>query len=97
LNKIKIKLNIKNNRPNLINSILFTTNNKIMNKNIVWIASYPKSGNTWIRSLLSNLFYSEGENFDFSMLKKITNFDKPFFYKPVIDKKYLQIGDLINI
>ena len=25
-------------------------------KNIVWLASYPKSGNTWFRILLSNLF-----------------------------------------
>ena len=25
-------------------------------KNIVWLASYPKSGNTWFRVLLSNLF-----------------------------------------
>lgn len=25
-------------------------------KNIVWLASYPKSGNTWFRAFLSNLF-----------------------------------------
>jgi len=25
-------------------------------KNIVWLASYPKSGNTWFRVFLSNLF-----------------------------------------
>ena len=25
-------------------------------KNIVWLASYPKSGNTWLRIFLSNLF-----------------------------------------
>jgi len=25
-------------------------------KNIVWLASYPKSGNTWVRIFLSNLF-----------------------------------------
>ena len=24
-------------------------------KNIVWLASYPKSGNTWFRIFLSNL------------------------------------------
>lgn len=24
---------------------------------IIWIASYPKSGNTWLRFLLANLFY----------------------------------------
>ena len=30
---------------------------------IIWIASYPKSGNTWVRSFLTTLLYSEyGEN-----------------------------------
>ena len=24
-------------------------------RNIVWIASYPKSGNTWFRAVLNNL------------------------------------------
>ena len=28
---------------------------------IVWLASYPKSGNTWLRALLSNYLRSEGE------------------------------------
>ena len=25
------------------------------NQNIIWLASYPKSGNTWLRILISNL------------------------------------------
>ena len=30
---------------------------------IIWLASYPKSGNTWIRSFISALLYTdEGEN-----------------------------------
>jgi len=48
---------------------------------IIWIASYPKSGNTWIRSLLSTYLYSEDGNFNFSLLKKILKFPS---------KKYLQ-------
>ena len=41
---------------------------------IIWLASYPKSGNTWIRSFISALLYSdEGQN-DFSNLKKIRQF-----------------------
>jgi hypothetical protein len=28
-------------------------------RNIVWIASYPKSGNTWVRFLLCNLLFGE--------------------------------------
>ena len=41
---------------------------------IIWLASYPKSGNTWVRSFISALYYhSEGKN-DFSNLKKIKQF-----------------------
>ena len=41
---------------------------------IIWLASYPKSGNTWVRSFISALYYhNEGEN-DFSNLKKIKQF-----------------------
>ena len=41
---------------------------------IIWIASYPKSGNTWLRSLLSAYLYSSDENFDFALLRKISKF-----------------------
>ena len=41
---------------------------------IIWMASYPKSGNTWIRSFLTTLLYSHtGEN-DFANLNKIRQF-----------------------
>tara|TARA_B100000035_G_scaffold110935_1_gene94198 strand:- start:3063 stop:3914 length:852 start_codon:yes stop_codon:yes gene_type:complete len=30
-------------------------------KKIVWIASYPKSGNTWIRSILANAIFEESD------------------------------------
>ena len=26
---------------------------------IFWIASYPKSGNTWLRALISSYYYTE--------------------------------------
>ena len=41
---------------------------------IIWIASYPKSGNTWVRSLLSTYLYSKDGVFDFELLKKIKQF-----------------------
>ena len=41
---------------------------------IFWIASYPKSGNTWLRALLSAYYYSESGVFDDSLLKKIKQF-----------------------
>ena len=57
---------------------------------IIWIASYPKSGNTWVRSLLSTYLYSEDGNFNFNLLKKILKFPS---------KKYLEyfIKDFSNI
>ena len=42
---------------------------------IIWIASYPKSGNTWVRALLSYYFFSTQEKFNFDILKHIPNFN----------------------
>ncbi len=36
--------------------------------NIVWLASYPKSGNTWFRAFLANLFNSEDVPVDINNL-----------------------------
>jgi hypothetical protein len=41
---------------------------------IIWIASYPKSGNTWVRSFLSSYVYSNKSNFEFDDLKNIKTF-----------------------
>ena len=35
---------------------------------IVWLASYPKSGNTWVRAFLHNLFYNQVEPVDLNRL-----------------------------
>ena len=41
---------------------------------IIWLASYPKSGNTLTRSILSSYFYSEDGKFKFENLDKIKQF-----------------------
>ena len=41
---------------------------------IIWLASYPKSGNTWIRSLLCAYLFSEDGKFNFNLLKNIKQF-----------------------
>ena len=41
---------------------------------IFWIASYPKSGNTWLRTLISAYYYSKNGIFDQSILKNIGQF-----------------------
>ena len=47
---------------------------------IVWLASYPKSGNTYLRALLSGYLFSKDGNFDFTLLRNISQFpDKVFF------------------
>ena len=43
---------------------------KIINysKNIVWLASYPKSGNTWFRVFLSNLRFEKEDEAEINSL-----------------------------
>ncbi len=41
---------------------------------IIWLASYPKSGNTLLRSILSSYFYSVDGDFNFQNLSKISQF-----------------------
>ncbi len=48
---------------------------------IFWLASYPKSGNTLLRSLLASYFYSEDGFFNFELLKNIPYFPSHNFYK----------------
>ena len=47
-----------------------------MTKHIFWIASYPKSGNTLVRSILCSLFFSDNGIFRFNLLKKIVLFEE---------------------
>ena len=47
---------------------------------IIWLASYPKSGNTWLRSLLSSYYFSEKGDFNFDLLKKIYGFPAKSFF-----------------
>ena len=46
---------------------------------IIWVASYPKSGNTWVRSIISSLIYTEDGIFDFPIIKKIDQYPQKRF------------------
>ncbi len=48
---------------------------------IFWIASYPKSGNTWLRALISTYYYTENGNFNQKLLKKIDQFPTKKYFK----------------
>jgi hypothetical protein len=72
---------------------------------IIWISSYPKSGNTWVRSIISSLIYSHDGLFNFELLKRIPQYPKKKYFENFTDKfqnvhelkKYwLASQDLIN-
>ena len=72
---------------------------------IIWIASYPKSGNTWIRSLLSSYLFSEDGNFNFKLLENIQQFSSKNFpselkknsnYQSRISKNWIPSQRIIN-
>ena len=48
---------------------------------IVWIASYPKSGNTWVRSFLTSYYFCENGIFDIQQLNKIQDYPNKQFFK----------------
>jgi len=48
---------------------------------IIWIASYPKSGNTWLRSLLSTYYFTKDGNFSFQILNNIKSFPSSSYFE----------------
>ena len=59
---------------------------------IFWIASYPKSGNTWVRSMISSYYYSNNGVFNQKLLSKIGQFpQEKYFYDYEYDKT--KVGD----
>ena len=60
---------------------------------IIWLASYPKSGNTWVRSFISTILFSvNGEN-DFSNLGQIRQFPDRIFFKEYVK----DFGDVYEV
>ena len=52
---------------------------------IIWLASYPKSGNTYVRAFLSAYYFSENGKFDFSQISKIEQFPHEKFVKQKVN------------
>lgn len=72
---------------------------------IIWLASYPKSGNTYLRALLAAYFFTKEGNFDFDKLKFIKFFPHINLFKNLgIDitdenevlKNYIKAQEMIN-
>jgi hypothetical protein len=52
---------------------------------IIWLASYPKSGNTYVRAFLSAYYFSENGQFDFSQISNIEQFPHEKFFKQEVN------------
>ena len=72
---------------------------------IIWLASYPKSGNTFLRSLLTAYLFTKDGNFNFDLLKNINQFpNNVTFEKLGIDilnqkeviKNYIKVQEETN-
>jgi len=74
---------------------------------IIWLASYPKSGNTWIRSIISSILFSDSGLVDnFELLNAIDQYPTKKYFdtlltdydNPVqIQKNWIPSQDLINV
>ena len=53
---------------------------------IIWLTSYPKSGNTWVRAFLAAFYHSKDGVFDFKLLEKIDQYPKAKYFDKKIDK-----------
>ena len=47
----------------------------------IWLASYPKSGNTLLRSMLASYFFSKDGIFNFDLIKNIKQFPNIALFK----------------
>jgi len=57
---------------------------------IFWIASYPKSGNTWLRTLISSYYYSKDGIYSDNIIKRIGQFpEKRHFTEFKYDKNII--------
>ena len=52
---------------------------------IIWLASYPKSGNTYVRSFLSAYYFSKDGVFDFNQITNIKQFPDSEFINNKVD------------
>ena len=73
---------------------------------IIWLASYPKSGNTLVRSMISAYFFSKDGIYNFDLIKNIKQFPKIALFKDIginieddreVIKNYIKVQNSFNI
>ena len=71
----------------------------------IWLASYPKSGNTLVRALLSSYFFSKDGIFNFKLIKYIKQFPNAGLFENLginiendkeVVKNYIKVQESIN-
>ena len=71
----------------------------------IWLASYPKSGNTLVRALLSSYFFSKDGVFNFKLIKNIKQFPNAGLFENLgidiendkeVVKNYIKVQESIN-
>jgi hypothetical protein len=66
-----------------------------MSGGILWLASYPKSGNTWVRVFLENLFMDGKEPVDINKMSVVQFSDaNPGLYDNVLDRSLYNSNDI---
>ena len=63
-------------------------------KKIFWIASYPKSGNTWMRLIIKNIFFNSVAGAELENLNLIPYFESRINYEFI---KKINLNDFNNI
>ena len=73
---------------------------------IIWLASYPKSGNTWVRGFIGSLLYTRDANSNFINLSNISQYPLKSHFSNICKnlkdineiKKYWELSqDIINL
>ncbi len=65
-----------------------------MNQNLLWLASYPKSGNTWVRTFLANLIVDRREPVDVNDLSDYIGPEYAhFFYENLARRPLAEMTD----
>lgn len=54
---------------------------------LIWLASYPKSGNTWLRAFLHNLMRNPEESYDINRLTDFTASDAQMYWYQLFDRR----------
>ncbi len=57
---------------------------------IIWLASYPKSGNTWMRAFLHNLLRDPDESYDINKITDFSTSDSSIDWYQAQDKREWQ-------